>query len=324
MLPSAHGADVRPMQSSLDQQIGPGYPNTAYSTSAGREQPTWHREGARAPVSTAHSGYPLTASEHSAAFSCPAGRSLQIGTGTPFATSEEDRHNRARLLGVGPRHGTAPVLAHAAGRQIRKSEAPPNALAAADPGRALQSLPEPKSQEASPPYATHAEHRSADFSSMHAQAQHILCDSPEDSHVKDGAQRLPGGDPRAARAAAGPVRDERESAGMSADGDRDSIGHLSSPRHSISSLRPYANDASLQVRASAPAHACITQMCLGVESALTTGMLLAERATYVWKGLAGVLFGLSRIRQLRGRNVPDLPSSYVEDAHAQGHLYMTS
>ena len=262
-LRSAPGADVRPMQSSLDQQIGPGHPDTAHSRSAGGEQPTWHREGARAPVSTACSGYPFAALQQSATAACPIGRSLQNGAGTPFAISKGAGQSRAGPLGLGPQRGTAPMLAHAAGRQNPKSEGSPYSLTAADPGHAAHSLPEAKSRETSPPHATHAELRLAHFPSKHAQAIHTLGDSQEDSYARHGAQSLPRGDPRPARATDGPGRDEPESAGVSADDERDSNGHLSSPRHSISSLRPYANDASLQVRASAPAHACITRMCLG-------------------------------------------------------------
>ena len=283
-LPSAPGADVRPMQSTFDQQIGPGHPDTAYSRSAGEKQPTWHREGARAPVSTAYSGHTFTALQTSATAACPSGRSLQNGSGTPFVISKGAGQSRAGPLGSGPHRGTAPMLAHAAGRQNRRSEGSPYALTAADPGHAVHSQPEAKSRETSPPYATYAELRSAYLPSKHAQAVHTLGDSQEDSYARNEAQSLPRGDPRPARATDGPGRDETGSAGMSADDERDSNGHLSSPRHSVSSLRPYANDASLQVRASPPAHAWITRMCLGGELTLTCGMVSAERANHCVEG----------------------------------------
>ena len=98
------------------------------------------------------------------------------------------------------------------------------------------------------------QHRSADSSSKQAQARLLLGDSRQDNYARHGYQSLPVQEVRAASGANGLVRDEHESTGMSVDEGRAGSAGTLSPRHSISSLRPYANDASLQVCALDPSH----------------------------------------------------------------------
>ena len=258
-LPSAPGADRRPAQSAQDtfQRAGPGYPTDLHSRSAVAEQPYWHRDSAGLPVSSSYSGGLLTASGASAVSSYPAGINLQRGLGSPFAISKDAMHSEERPADLVPQPSAAagaPAHRHAAGRQNSKSEGAPFALAAEGYGRAVQSLPEPKSRETSPPYATHAQHRSADSSSKQAQARLLLGDSRQDNYARHGYQSLPVQEVRAASGANGLVRDEHESTGMSVDEGRAGSAGTLSPRHSISSLRPYANDASLQVCALDPSH----------------------------------------------------------------------
>lgn len=264
-------AQMRPTESNGDvsRQAGPGYFTDAYSRSDYREQPVWYSEDTSAPVSTPSYGHQVTALlKPSAAASYPVGRSLQQSSRPPFATSNDAMHNEAGDVGLlEARRGAAAraaTVTQAAGRQNRKSESPPYAVAAEDPRHAGQSLPQPVSREASSPYALHEEHRSADSPIKHAQAGVILHAGQESSQASHVPRSLLLGDVRAGRAVGGPVRDEHESTGMSADEERADSADPSSPRHSVSSLRPYANDASLQVCASAPRHAHITQMRLGL------------------------------------------------------------
>ena len=254
------------------QQTGQGYPADTYSRSAVTEQPFWHRGDARAPTSTSFYGGPLTAAGISAAASYPLSRSLQKSSDPPFAVSKNTLRSEEGRTQLGPQHSTAavaPVHRHAAGRQNSKSEGPPFALAANGSGRAVQSLPEPMSRETSPPYATHAQHGSADSPGKQAQARLFLRDGQEVSYGRYAHPSLPEVAIRQARDANGLVRDEQESIGMSAEEERAESAEHSSPRHSISSLRPYANDASLQVCALDPSHLlCALAVWIGVCSHL--------------------------------------------------------
>ena len=222
------------------------------------EQPVWHRDSTRTPISSTFFGSQLTAPEVSASY--PASRSLQKGSGPPFAVSQNAMQTDEQPAQLVLQHSTAavaPSYRPAAGRQNGKSEGPPFALAVEGSGHAVQSLPEPKSRETSPPYATHVQHGPADSPSMQAQARVLLSSSQDTSYGRYTDPSLPQVAIRQAQDVNGLVRDEHESIGMSVDGDRAGSLVASSPRHSISSLRPYANDASLQVRALAPIHALV-------------------------------------------------------------------
>ena len=264
-LPSAPFADTRPDQSDegMSRQPGPGYPPDAYSRSGHREPPIYHREDTRAPVSTDFSGRSRTAMDTSAAASYPVGRSLQQSSGPPFGTMNTEAGDMDILEPWRGAAAAAATATQAAGRRTCNRESPPYAVAGKGLGHAGQSLPQPASREASPPYALHEEHMPAHPPSRPAQAGGILHDSRESSQGRHGDESVLAGENGPARVAKGRVRGAHESATLSADEERDESPDPSSPRHSISSLRPYANDASLQVCPSAPAHDHIVLTCCG-------------------------------------------------------------
>ena len=144
---------------------------------------------------------------------------------------------------------TTPMLA--AGRPSRKSISPPFATAD-DPVQPLQSLPEPGLKEMSPPYATRKEGGLGylgDSLGKRVQARLILEGNHTNSNVRDRAWQLPDRADTLDGAEGLPlVRGEHESAGAPLDAPQADSAAASSPRHSVSSIRPYANEASLQAR----------------------------------------------------------------------------
>jgi len=227
------------------RNAGPPFATSQYTTlgDLGRLNPPEPRHSAAAVT--------LTPGEYGAGPSYAAGKLMQKSTGTPFATTLGGMLVGLESLGSpDQRYSTAAVSgtpAHAAGRQNRKSVSPPFATAE-DAAQAVR-LTEPVSKESSPPYATH-ESQSADSLGKRAQARLLLHGGQAQTNARHEAPSLPERY-MAAGAEIGAVRGDHESTALSVDNAIAESADASSPRHSVSSLRPYANEASLQVLPSA-------------------------------------------------------------------------
>ena len=193
---------------------------------------------------------------HSAAARTPmhaAGRRSSQSISPPFARAQ-DATSHGLMRATEPQHMSAPACGnprHAAGRHSRNSISPP--FATADDSALLgQSEPQPQTREVSPPYATQEDAylgTSADAPVMRAQAQAILHGS---SACSTAPQGHPGTQQESTKQHAlltSPSVPDSEQEMYAQDADRaDSVDESVSSRHTTTGFRPYANEASLQVR----------------------------------------------------------------------------
>ena len=270
---SAPRPDMRPEQNSQTTYMN-RHQNSVHARHLHSDQSLWHGEMLGQSPGTAQ---PLqqpqlaTAGDRAATAQVPGGpppgtaqplqqlaaagyraAPAQAPGGPPFGTHPDA--SGAHVESPKPHRASAAVSTtpmHKAGRQSRKSVSPPFATAD-DPVQPLQSLPEPGFKEISPPYATGKEGvlgYSADSPGKRVQARLILEGNHTDSNVRDRALQLPDRADTLDGAEGLPlVRGEHESAGAPLDAPQADNAAASSPRHSISSIRPYANEASLQAR----------------------------------------------------------------------------